>query len=143
MDAAEDFAVWLRRNNIHIYQESFADEGYDDLESFSLIPAEEIEELCKAVKMKPGHRRKMPGLVDRAREEIKLEMARKKNEMERETREMEVKKLEEEQDRKRRIRDIAAEEKRVQEKDARHQKAAASKTTRPDKAERELPEGKR
>ena len=98
LDATQAFAQWLRRNNLHSYQEALADEGYDDLESFSMISSEEIEELCATVQMKPGHRKKMPALVDRAREDFK--------------RELEIKKHVEEAERKRRIREITAEERK-------------------------------
>ena len=48
------------------------EEGYDDLESLTLLSAEEVDELCAEVKMKPGHRRKMPVIIERAKEEVAL-----------------------------------------------------------------------
>ena len=69
------FVGWLKRNNLP-YQRELAEEGYDDLESFSMIPEDEIDELCRTVKMKTGHRRKMPALVARAKDEVKRERER-------------------------------------------------------------------
>ena len=93
MDATEEFTRWLRANNLHIYQAAFAEEGYDDLTSFSMIPEDEIEELCKTVNMKPGHRRKIPILVNQAKKdferELKIKNSLKDAELSRRMREIE------------------------------------------------------
>ena len=54
-DDIDEFSTWLRVNKIHVYQQALEDEGYDDVESFSMIPENEIEALCETVKMKPGN----------------------------------------------------------------------------------------
>ena len=69
LSSTDVFVGWLKRNNLP-YQRELADEGYDDLESFSMIPEDEIDELCETVKMKAGHRRKMPALVARAKNQV-------------------------------------------------------------------------
>ena len=73
-EAAKEFVRWLEENNLDYYQEALDKEGYDDLESFSMIPDEEIEQLCDQVKMRPGHRRKMPALIARAKEDFTQEL---------------------------------------------------------------------
>ena len=72
----EDFAGWLEKNKLEAYGDALAEQGYDDLASFSMIPEDEIDELCRTVKMKAGHRRKMPALVARAKDEVKRERER-------------------------------------------------------------------
>ena len=47
--------------------------GYDLLESLILLSQEEIEELSVSIKMKPGHKRRFPAAVQKAREEAKRE----------------------------------------------------------------------
>ena len=54
--ATQEFVKWLKTNNLLTYQQALAEEGFDDLVSFSMISEEEIAELCRTVKMKLGHR---------------------------------------------------------------------------------------
>ena len=91
MDTAEEFGGWLKKNTLHAYQEALAEEGYDDLASFSMITEDEIEELCASVKMKPGHRKKMPMLIDKAKRELEV-----KEQIEEAERKRKMRKLEEE-----------------------------------------------
>ena len=42
---------------------------YDDLESLILLSDVEVEELCTAIAMKPGHKKRFPSLLKREKEE--------------------------------------------------------------------------
>ena len=42
---------------------------YDDLESLILLSDVEVEELCAAIAMKPGHKKRFPSLLKREKEE--------------------------------------------------------------------------
>ena len=78
----DDFARWLGENKLSAYQQALSDEGYDDLVSFSMIAQDEIDELADAVKMKPGHRKKMGILIQQAKEDAQRQMALKQREKE-------------------------------------------------------------
>jgi hypothetical protein len=110
--------------------------GYDLLESLTLLSKEEIEELSISIKMLPGHKRRFPAAIQKAREHMqeqkeirkreraKLERERgreeAKREREEEKRESEEKDQEEKQKRERRVAqelaDIEAEQKLAQAK---------------------------
>ena len=86
---SDDLATWLEANYLQSYLEALKQEGYDDLLSLSMLPEDEVDELCTALKMKPGHKRKMPALVRRLKHDMKrdeaiLEAKRKIEDAERE-----------------------------------------------------------
>ena len=100
VDETGAFVKWLTRNNLQNYQQALEAEGYDDLYSVSVIPEDELDELCLTLKMKPGHRRKMPMLINKLRREIERKdklteaeqqqaLSRRMWEIEKEKREME------------------------------------------------------
>jgi hypothetical protein len=45
----QDFIGWLTKTNLLIYKQALIDEGYDDLETLTTIPADEIAELATGV----------------------------------------------------------------------------------------------
>ena len=65
----DKFITWLKTNNLQSYQKALEEEGYDDLATLSVMTQEEIDELSTSIGMKPGHRRKLPLLIKKAREE--------------------------------------------------------------------------
>jgi hypothetical protein len=73
--------------------------GYDLLESLILLSQEEIEELSVSIKMKPGHKRRFPVAVQKAREDMQEQEEMRKRDKAK--REKEAKREEEEQDEKR------------------------------------------
>ena len=55
------------------YQQALEAEGYEDLESLTLMTEEEIAELSTAINMKAGHKKKFAAAILKARREMKLE----------------------------------------------------------------------
>ena len=53
---------------------------YDDLESLILLSDVEVEELCAAIAMKPGHKKRFPSLLKREKEEDDEQKLAKKEE---------------------------------------------------------------
>jgi hypothetical protein len=64
------FLEWLHRNMLSGYQQSLEDQGFEELESLTLLTDEEINELSTAISMKLGHKKKFPVAIQQAREEL-------------------------------------------------------------------------
>ena len=92
VDATEEFTRWLRKNNLHMYSEHLAEEGYDDLRSLCALSEDEVEELCITMKMRPGHMKKMPLLVNKLRLEMEVTEQLEQAERERQLQEIEEEK---------------------------------------------------
>lgn len=52
LDGDREFIDWLKRNKLIPYQQPLEDEGFEDVESLTILSSEEIEELSTAVQMK-------------------------------------------------------------------------------------------
>ena len=55
-DEPDKFLMWLTKKKLHSYYKDLAAEGYDDLESLTLLTEEEINDLATKVSMKPGRK---------------------------------------------------------------------------------------
>jgi hypothetical protein len=66
-----EFIRWLEEYQFQPYQQLLEEEGFDDLESLTLLSQEEIQELSTAIHMKLGHKKKFPVAIQNGREEIK------------------------------------------------------------------------
>jgi hypothetical protein len=78
--AKYEFVVWLKKNNLHSYQTALEEEGYEDLISIVLLNEDEIEELATAISMRPGHRKKLPVVINMVRKEMKEKTEREEEE---------------------------------------------------------------
>ena len=83
------FIEWLKNNMLHSYQQALEEEGYEELESLTLLSEKEIDELSTSIKMKPGHRKKLPVAIKRAREEMQEREQERKREKAKQQREEE------------------------------------------------------
>jgi hypothetical protein len=52
-----------------MYAEILVSLGYEDLESVVIMSEEEIDELSTSINMRPGHKRKFPVAIMKAKEE--------------------------------------------------------------------------
>lgn len=85
LDSDQEFIEWLKNNKFMPYQQALEEEGYEELESLVLLSKEEIEDLSTAIKMRPGHKKKLPVAIQSAREELEeLKAKRKKLKQEQE-----------------------------------------------------------
>ena len=66
-----DFSAWLENHKLHSYKQALAEEGYEGIESLTLLSDEEIEELSRSVNMKPGHKKTFPVAIEKARQGMK------------------------------------------------------------------------
>jgi len=82
--AKYEFVVWLKKNNLHSYQTALEEEGYEDLISIVLLNEDEIEELATAISMRPGHRKKLPVVINMVRKEMEREEEEQKEKYKRE-----------------------------------------------------------
>jgi hypothetical protein len=60
-------AGWLAENNLSAYLTAFEEDGYD-VQVLSKLNEEELSEVMDDVKMKKGHRRKLPLALEQVRE---------------------------------------------------------------------------
>jgi hypothetical protein len=84
--AKRDFSEWLKINNLHSYQAAFEEEGFD-LASLCLLTEEDVEEFAISIRMKKGHKKKLPVVIQQLREEmqeLKENLAREKAKRKRE-----------------------------------------------------------
>jgi hypothetical protein len=65
--------------------------GYEDVVSLTLLSDEEIQELAISLKMKPGHMKKLPFAIEKARDEMGKYQERRKREEDEKLEELEVK----------------------------------------------------
>jgi hypothetical protein len=65
-----EFLEWLKELKFLPYQQALEDEGYEELESLTLLTPEQIEELSVTIQMRPGHKVKFPVAIHKAREEL-------------------------------------------------------------------------
>merc|ERR1711865_7727 len=65
---ADEFAQWLEENKLTAYPPAFEKEGYDGLDILLSLSEEELEELASTLKMKKGHRIRLPLAVSKARQ---------------------------------------------------------------------------
>jgi hypothetical protein len=66
----EEFTKWLRENMLHSYKQALEEQGFEELESLTLLTDVEIAELSSAINMKMGHAKKFPAAIDDARKEL-------------------------------------------------------------------------
>ena len=74
----------MNKNKLMAYQQALEEEGFEDVESLTLLTSGEIEELSTAIKMKFGHKKKFPVAIQKAREELKEQDERSKRQKEEE-----------------------------------------------------------
>ena len=79
---ADDFAQWLEENKLIAYLPALEEEGYDGLDILLSLSEEELEELASTLKMKKGHRIRLPLAVNKAAEERKKQKKREAEEEE-------------------------------------------------------------
>lgn len=60
-----DLSEWLTQQRLNQYAGKLAAEGYDDLEVFLSLDEEDLDDLIKAINMKPGHQKKLLKLVSK------------------------------------------------------------------------------
>jgi hypothetical protein len=164
-DGDREFIDWLKKYKLMPYHKALEDEGFEDVESLTILTGEEIEELSTAVKMKFGHKKKFPVAIHKAREELekrekqkqeqekeqeeKAKRLKSKREKEEQEQEEKSKRLKEEEqlthelariERERKLFEAKARQLKVEEsKETEDPKAANSKTDTAQKRSTELP----
>ena len=96
LDGDREFIDWLKKNKLTSYQQALEDEGYEELESLTLLTPEQIEELSVTIHMRPGHKVKFPVAIQAARDELQ-KRKKQKQEQEKEQEEKAKRQKEEEQ----------------------------------------------
>ena len=56
----QKFSVWLVENNLLDYASAFEEEGFNDLAVLAELSDAEVEELASGLRMKMGHKKKLP-----------------------------------------------------------------------------------
>ena len=97
LDGDQQFIDWLKRNKLISYQQPLEDEGYEELESLTLLTPEQIEELSVTIQMRPGHKVKFPVAIQKAREELD-KRRKQKQEQEEKANRLKAKRKREEQE---------------------------------------------
>ena len=120
---AEAFRQWLEDNSYLDYRAGLEEQGYDGLDVLADLSDDELMELAASLKMKPGHRRRLPLAVK------KVKQLQRKAQMDREDAEEERVQAKQDAKAKRALAKQDAEEDRVEErklaKQERQKKAAA------------------
>ena len=124
----DEFLVWLKKHKLQAYcaplEEvilistldlvltiTLSKEGFDDLQSLTLLTTEEIDELATAIGMKQGHKMKFPVLIQQAREQMEELEEERRREKEKQRRE-DTREEEELEEKRRREKEELEEERR-------------------------------
>ena len=119
----DEFLVWLKKHKLQAYcaplEEvilistldlvltiTLSKEGFDDLQSLTLLTTEEIDELATAIGMKQGHKKKFPVLIQQAREQMEELEEERRREKEKQRRE-DTREEEELEEKRRRAKELA------------------------------------
>ena len=90
------FSVWLGENNLQGYASAFEEEGFNDLAVLAELSDAEVEELASGMRMKMGHKKKLPIAIRVLKEEREKEKRKKKEKEEEEERWLKRKRAKEE-----------------------------------------------
>jgi hypothetical protein len=119
-----EFIEWLKRNKLQQYQKNLEEEGFEVLESLTLLSDEEVESLSTAMQMKLGHKKLFPVAIRKAREELK--------ELE------EKRKIEKEEQEKKRKRDMKDQEEKRKRNKAKQEKERAKRDREEEEQEKTI-----
>ena len=76
----QKFSVWLGQNNLHDYASAFEEEGFNDLAVLAELSDAQVEELASGMRMKMGHKMKLPIAIRNLKEKKDKEEKRQQEE---------------------------------------------------------------
>ena len=97
----EKFTIWLEHNNLQDYASAFEEEGFNDLAVLAELSDAQVEELASGLRMKMGHKMKLPIAIRNLKKKKDKE---EKREQQKEEEEEEEREEEKEQKTKEKIR---------------------------------------
>ena len=77
------FAIWLEQNNLQDYASAFEEEGFNDLAVLAELSDAEVEELASGLRMKMGHKKKLPIAIRNLKKKKDKEEKREEDEEDR------------------------------------------------------------
>jgi hypothetical protein len=72
------FAIWLEQNNLQDYASAFEEEGFNDLAVLAELSDAQVEELASGLRMKMGHKMKLPIAIRNLKEDREEEREKEK-----------------------------------------------------------------
>jgi hypothetical protein len=93
----QKFSVWLVENNLLDYASAFEEEGFNDLAVLAELSDAEVEELASGLRMKMGHKKKLPIAIRNLKKMKEKEQRQEQQREQEEDRRLKNRKLEEQE----------------------------------------------